>query len=309
MFYAFYYIYRVSRSDLKYIKSNVGRVYQFNFIKQISIGKKNHFLIEDNDQNRFILPAKPYLNYGFKMGQPINCRLDRINCKGEVFFEPLHSFYSPGQLYEFTYKCKVQIEHILGFTETVHIVSDKFGAEHYVRYSNAISEFKPSELFYVWTIRKGKMLLIPYLDGNPIFKLNETYRFLIEREIETDRLGAGFLLRDNYGNNHVIARNRYENYVLKVGNKIQCKIVGSSSKGYFYLEPLHPVYEIGKTYNFEVFNFIKTAKSVHFFVLDYFGEIIKVELKTETLISNIPKTLVCRVIGLHKGKPELDFVF
>ena len=60
-----------------------------------------YFVLQDVNGLKHFMPAEFYENYGFKPGDEIICKIDRINCTGRIFLEPRHPFYSEGETYLF----------------------------------------------------------------------------------------------------------------------------------------------------------------------------------------------------------------
>ena len=61
------------------------------------------FILEDQLGKMTTLSAKYYLHYDLKIGEQINCRIDKINCAGMIFYEPEHPYYKIGENYFFKF--------------------------------------------------------------------------------------------------------------------------------------------------------------------------------------------------------------
>ncbi len=79
-----------------------GQVYSFKIkgITALPDGTECFVLIDPN-HIKHLLERKHYLNYHFVVGQSIRCRVDKINCNGKIYVEPLHPFYRIGKKYDF----------------------------------------------------------------------------------------------------------------------------------------------------------------------------------------------------------------
>jgi hypothetical protein len=64
-------------------------------------GNDSFFIVQDIFGDKHLLNASYYSAYDFEIGQEIICRVDKINCKGKVFFEPSHPIYIEGSDYDF----------------------------------------------------------------------------------------------------------------------------------------------------------------------------------------------------------------
>lgn len=80
-----------------------GRKYSFLIEKITEVPEKGaHYVLKGPDSRRYLVPVVNYAAYGLMPGDTIVCRVDKINCKGEVFLEPENPFYSEGKRYNFT---------------------------------------------------------------------------------------------------------------------------------------------------------------------------------------------------------------
>jgi len=60
-----------------------------------------YFVLQDINGMKHFMPAEYYESYGFKPGDEISCKIDRINCTGRIFLEPKHPYYLEGEIYIF----------------------------------------------------------------------------------------------------------------------------------------------------------------------------------------------------------------
>jgi len=94
------------------MKIEEGKEFSFTIEKLITLPDGQYFIILAEYEQKYLLPAQYYLEYGFQIGQKIICRIDRINCNGKVFFEPRHPIYSIGDKDVFLLKEKEErIKH------------------------------------------------------------------------------------------------------------------------------------------------------------------------------------------------------
>ena len=79
-----------------------GETYPFiiHNILQLQDGADYYVLTDINGLKHF-MPSFYYLNYGFKIGEEISCKIDRINCTGRIFLEPANPFYKENEIYIF----------------------------------------------------------------------------------------------------------------------------------------------------------------------------------------------------------------
>lgn len=60
-----------------------------------------YFVLKDINEMKHFMPAEHYGSYGFKPGDEISCKIDRINCTGRIYLEPKHPYYNEGEIYSF----------------------------------------------------------------------------------------------------------------------------------------------------------------------------------------------------------------
>lgn len=60
-----------------------------------------YFVLQDINGLKHFLPAENYKSYGFKTGDEITCKIDKINCTGRIYLEPKHPCYREGENYYF----------------------------------------------------------------------------------------------------------------------------------------------------------------------------------------------------------------
>ena len=83
-------------------KFTEGEWHPFRILKMIEIpGDEHYFMMESRQANRMLMPAKYYTNYGLVPETTVLCRIDKINCSGRIFLEPVHPYYKTGELYDF----------------------------------------------------------------------------------------------------------------------------------------------------------------------------------------------------------------
>ena len=73
-----------------------GKEFSFIIEKLITLPDGQYYILLAEFDQKYLMPAKFYSEYGFKIGQEIFCRIDKVNCNGKVFLEPRHPLYSIG---------------------------------------------------------------------------------------------------------------------------------------------------------------------------------------------------------------------
>lgn len=302
------------------MKLKEGEKYKFNVEKivEMPVTKEKYYLLKHSSANRLLLPCLNYEGYGIQTGSQIICKVDKINCSGKIFLEPMHPRYREGENYYFNYLETKTITNSIGEEQKVHFVRDDYGKIWFcpagekppVVNSDGQIECK------ILIIKKGNIYLTqPQKSGQLLREKMGTYSTY--KITDTKKLKNGteyYELEDEEGKKHYLQKSNYKHFSYKVGQKIRCKLVKFASDGMLKLEPDHPYYKIGEVYQFA---FDKVKKEVYkglyedtvIYLKDKFGKTCKVWL-TEGMDenTNIPEKLDCRVEGYRKGTVILSIV-
>jgi len=113
------------------LRLSEGKYYPFLVYNLVKLQDSHYyFVLEDPFKLRHFIPEEPYYKYGFNIGDLIKCHVDRINCTGRVFLEPLHPFYKSGQFYNFD----IELIEYLENGETRMEISDCLGNKIVLHY-------------------------------------------------------------------------------------------------------------------------------------------------------------------------------
>jgi len=63
--------------------------------------EERYYILEDINGLKHFIPAEYYKMYGFKPGDEIICKIEKLNCTGRMFLEPRHPVYNEGETYSF----------------------------------------------------------------------------------------------------------------------------------------------------------------------------------------------------------------
>jgi hypothetical protein len=110
-----------------------GNWYVFKIIKIIDITDEgSYYVLKDINKNNFLLPLKYYHSYNIKIQDIIICRIDKINCNGRLFLEPVHPYYREGEIYNFKFEKISSIIDKFKIQREVMVTKDVFGNDAYV---------------------------------------------------------------------------------------------------------------------------------------------------------------------------------
>jgi hypothetical protein len=286
----------------------------FFTIENISniLEKGNHYVLKHESGRKMLLNAQHYVKYRFKVGQTIECRVDKVNCMGQIFLEPRHPFYNDGSFYSFKY---LGIKNNEDRTMSL-LVKDSFDNEIQV-FINTHVELKAKKqvLLKIERIKKGiPILSIPMAHQhlNYVNACNNTIKLTVVAVV-SENSEEYFSLADGCGT--IISRlkvKHYRHYGLVTGKSYLFQTRGIDSNGLTLVEPENPWYKIGESYIFRIKNIDNYAnldgeevKTVIVFDVNNSkcGVIIDVEqlkrIEKQTEVS-------CKVIGFKKGRPQLE---
>ena len=146
----------------------------------------------------------------------------------------------------------------------------------------------------------------------------QSYQFRYVKRILTDE--EFFVFEDFTGERHLIPAYHYRNYKFEINNLINCLINRIDCSGKVYLEPEHPYYKIGNTYDFkfkELMFFIEEnynkykgslekKKIYKLIVLDKYGNEHQVNPhKWQKIKKYRANNISCKLIKIVNGQFEL----
>ncbi|TVR40479.1 MAG: hypothetical protein EA394_08030 [Bacteroidia bacterium] len=294
-----------------------GQIYPFRVIKTISLDEgDDYFVMMDPNGYKILMPAVFYVNYGMQPGDSVLCRVDKINCNGRMFLEPMHPHYREGKTYSFPIHCKGERENILGMDEWYFMVKDIFGQKWKVRtYSKSLWEKPPGELkCLVKRIKKGKLFLAVQGEEikHPDLEAGQIYPFtIVDERLHPDDKTTYYILADKSENKHLLKKKYYQNYNLEIGQNILCRVDKFSTEGFYFLEPEHPCYRQGAVYSFPVDRleelvFTDGFRQKVLVLRDCHGEEVKIHITDEEAAQyeNMSE-IVARVDRIRKSRLEV----
>jgi hypothetical protein len=293
------------------LRLSEGKVYRFLVEKELKLPDNSaHFLLKGPDSKKYLVPLRRYSHYGIVPGSVINCRVDRINCKGEVFLEPGNPWYNEGKSYSFVVEGHEMRTDTGGINHDVVVVVDKSGNRIYVPHDKSLPfPARGTRIkLTVERITKGKIHLVSAsreITGQSL-RGGRYYKFIIERIEKGMDDEEYFVISDPFGNLHTIARDYYEYYGYSVGTEFRGKIIKYKKNGEKTIEPENPFYKTGSVISLKVTGFTNSSVNTSFTLnlKDKFGYVHCIETPV------IPEkgTVRCRIVMIKKGKPMLELV-
>ncbi|MEE4176681.1 MAG: hypothetical protein V2I46_04155 [Bacteroides sp.] len=298
-----------------------GKSYVFRLLGKLELGRGEPFLVMlDPFGYKMLVPAGFYADYGLKEGQKVVCKIDKISCSGKMYLEPQHPHYEEGKYYDFEVISLGCRNNLIGSKEWCYRVRDIFGLEWIVKRNPPEEETSgwPEKIqCLVVRIKKGQLFLrLPaFSDQESYLKQGETYSFkIVDQKNDSGDGFSYFILQDERGSRHLLRKKHYYHYGLKPGQQVICRVDGVYEDGLLFLEPLHPVYETGKEYVFDVarleeYVFSNDTRQKVVVLRDVFGEEIKKQVAEEGAMRWVPfQKLLCRVNRIRKSRVEVDIL-
>jgi hypothetical protein len=292
-----------------------GKSYPFVILKKILFSGKTQFVLSDINGRKMLLDAEYYTAYHLQTAQNIQCRVDKINCSGQIFLEPAHPIYEIDKTYTFIVEKISKRKNKFGENENQILLKGESGFYAYaslsLRHNFTIGQEVSAKIMRIKKAVVYAQIRDKYEEGKEQYKTKHFYPFFIEDRKKLEDGKEYFILRNQKKQKFLIDAAFYENYHLKIGTNINCLLTKYSSKFYYFLEPEHPYYKIGKSYDFEILSLEENTqrpeiKTLSIQLKDVFGE--DVWLKTQKInkedLENRQK-IRCKIIGLKKGKPIL----
>jgi hypothetical protein len=279
-----------------------------------------YFALSDPNLVKHLLEKKYYENYFFETGQLIECRIDKINCSGKIYIEPLHPLYKVGRRYEFPFVKFTEGSNRNGSIETWAVFEDVFGNEIKIPwdFTNGGGTFLPIDMkpgdmvkLTVIRIKKGQVYVSDTnFDGDfKVFKKGVEYPFIIAGYRNFPGKQGYFILRSPGGSNYKLRSKFYEKYNLAVGQTVYCRMIREGKDT--YLEPRHPFYSIGSRYELEITGMgtireYPQGQKASYLLRNDFGKEIILPLEEVGDAKPLHSLITCKVTGIRKGRVHVE---
>jgi hypothetical protein len=294
-----------------------GRNYPFKILKFIELDDEPLFVMQDPLGYKALMPKKYYHHYGFQINQIVDCRVDKINCNGKMFLEPMHPIYKEREIYDFKVLDKGSKKNIIDEYDYFILIKDSLDQRWSVKVTS-VKHFPDSDIIQckVDRIKKGSLYL-SIVHENPSFNLQvgNNSEFVVIGEKKGNSLEQSyFILQDHNGEKYPLLKKYYNHYGIQLGQILNCTSQGYTSEGYIFLEPDNPWYKTGNTYTFEVIELNKldysdgTTEDV-LILQDPHGEEIKTFINAEKLKEIQQSNQVrARLRKIRKSRLELEII-
>jgi len=274
---------------------------------------KDFFKLKDINGVKHLLAKEYYEKYPFKIDKDIQCRIDRINCNGRVYIEPLHPFYKYNRSYLFPVIRFDEIMNTRHAIENHAVLLDHLGYEITIPAEDLSPETNVGDMIKarVVRIKKGRIYVSTddQADMFPEIKHGDYHLFRITG-VKTYGAGYDFFILEDDQNRCIKLRIKfYFKYRLEVGMSIKCRMIRKSDG--FFFEPAHPSFVPGMEYDFEIIgqkmvdNYPEGESEV-MMLKNPFGKDILLRKKDLPQQSVVGEKVTCRIADIQKGEPMLD---
>jgi hypothetical protein len=294
------------------MRFKIGSWYSFIIESIIDIPEKgNHFVLRHESGRKMLLDSRYYVKYELNLGQTLACRVDKLNCAGQVFLEPKHPHYNEGSIYSFDYLGVKQNED----KTTSILINDTLNNEIQVLLNSNLEQRIDGQVqLKVERIKKGiPILSCPLIYNKPTCENVSGTIYLKVVAIITENLEEYYSLADNTGK--IISRlkvKHYKHFGYEIGSNILCQKRDNDLNGLMLVEPENPWYKIGESYIFIVSSIenvtnLDGEEIFTIILLDNFSNKCGISVSVEQMKQFVNKTEIkCVVIGFRKGRPQLE---
>lgn len=286
--------------------------YRFKVINIILLADEEYYILLDPYGIKHVLTTKYYKNYNIQINSNIICLVDKINCSGKIFLEPEHPYYKIGKIYDFDFVKFINHKNSSGNNENIAIVKDIYDNEINLILNNSIKNtLQPKAIkCSVERIKKAEIFISPIDNNYSTNNLIEgkIYKFNVTDICKLADNEYYYLLKDTFNHQHLLEKKYYNNYKIEKGQVINCNVVRLSSKSYYYLEPEHPYYKIGKIYKFGFISIKNTESEKIITVEDKYANKIIIKNNKATISENFKKNVDCKIVKIKKGRLVLELI-
>ena len=169
--------------------------------------------------------------------------------------EPEHPMYKEGEVYDFPIVRRFSLVNSAGNTEHLMVLTDWLQQEIVTNAEgNAVDTNAANLTCRVERIKKGKLFLTSVNQNQPLPQLmvGERYSFSVKEIVTLSDQQEYFVLTDDAQNKHYLRSKFYSDYGFGIGSRLWCLATGPVQHFRHYLEPEHPRYAIGGSYDFIV---------------------------------------------------------
>jgi hypothetical protein len=293
------------------VKFEEGNWYYFSIENVIDVPDKgDHFVLRHASGRKMLLNAQYYVKFNFRVGDTIQCRVDKVSCTGHIYLEPKHPFYIENYLYDFIVESvattddgivSITVRDILDNPIQVYITTDRV-----INLGDTIQ-------LEVYKVKKGiPVLIVPGSLTQQIHQyVKDSLLTLRVEDTITANNEAYYQLTDGRSKAFLKVKH-FQNYGLAIGGHVECRYRGVDSNGFLKVEPINPWYRVGERYSFSIAEYqeiidLDGRPTTIALVIDKAGKKCGVKLpENDRARLAGSREIMCRVVGFRKGRPQLE---
>ncbi len=141
-------------------KLRVGEIMDFLLIKTVVLPDEGeYFVVQDIFEDRHLVPTMFYKDYNIKLGGYYKFHIDKINCKGQIFLEPIHPEYRVNESYDFRYLGITELSDKKGRSKCYYLLEGRNGYTAYLEKCDLKIQKNNWMKYNVVKIKKAKVFL------------------------------------------------------------------------------------------------------------------------------------------------------
>jgi hypothetical protein len=290
------------------MKLEEGRYYNFIVVKTVTLPDASESLVlQGPDNKRYLLPLSFYNKYDLSLRDEVKCKVDKINCSGKVFLEPIHPYYREGEYCHFAIDSIIKSDSTHNQNITGFVVKDAFGnsVTGHINLLESPPVIGSDVNIRVERISKGRIYFSKTESREAADDLNEgeTYDFLVRAIVKGDEGDEFYVVADKFDKEHHLPARYYNHYGFKPGGSFRGKIIRYSAGSPKTIEPENPWFTPGEVVEVAVGSYEPDETGNNFIVevYDDNGFIYNVRMNEKPE----KQTLRCTVLKIRKGRPVL----
>lgn len=226
-----------------------GDIIRVDIIKETETPKGDSILLAVYQGSKFIIQKKLFVQEHNLVGSAFDCYVDKVNCSGQIFIEPLENKKLIGKTQVFKIIDRKTVLDSLGIKKYLYsLENSKKQKAHVLSYKTIQSTEIACKIIGV----KKALLIVSLIKNHELtYHENQTIEVSIIEEKTIGNIGNCLIVKDKENHQHLISLAKFQHYNLEKKNSIICSILGFDKLYNHKLEPKNPLYSIGKTYRFK----------------------------------------------------------
>jgi len=226
-----------------------GDIIKVEILKEITTPKGKPAFLALYHSRKFIINKNLFEDKHPKIGESIECFVDKVNCSGQIYITPLCNRSIIGQIQSFKLSKKGIVIDSLGKSKYLYQLQNSKNQKAVILSYHSI-DFDKMECKIIG-IKKNKLIVESPLLPDYSMSQNAIIKIEIIEERIIPEIGKCWLAKDPKGELHPISKEKFHHYNLSIGKNLNCTILGFDKYFNYKLEPQNPIYSAGIIYEFK----------------------------------------------------------